>query len=171
MSHKRRKLTTEEIEAAQNLRGIWEAKQKERIERGQPKLTQEFAAYEFGITQGQVAKYLNGLIPLNTDMLLKFSELLDVEPTDIMPSFLRGQYKFKATRILDEAEQYGLNRTILNNALAAARQINEERNLRLSNHLIDNYAMSAYEKLAPISNEVTENITYLVLSLLMPKNK
>lgn len=81
MTTGRRALTAAEVEAARNLKRLWEEKKRPL------KLTQEKAAALMGITQGAVWQYLNARIPLGTDALLKWSGVLDVQPTEINPSF------------------------------------------------------------------------------------
>lgn len=53
-------------------------------------LTQEGIAYACGWkTQGAVHQYMNGLIPLNLEALLKFSAALGVAPESISPSLAK----------------------------------------------------------------------------------
>jgi len=69
-----------DIAASSALREIWNRKRKELG------LTQEKAAHELGFrTQAGVSHYLNGRTPLNTDVILKFAALLQVDPTAIRP--------------------------------------------------------------------------------------
>ncbi|NMP26885.1 helix-turn-helix domain-containing protein [Rahnella sp. SAP-1] len=76
----KRKLTEEDLAAAKRLKSIWTSK---RVALG---LTQEKAADLLGFnTQGAVSHYLNGVTPLNTDTVIKFSMLLNVKPEDIKP--------------------------------------------------------------------------------------
>lgn len=80
MKTKRKPLSDADREAAQNLRRIWD-KKKSNL-----KLTQDAAAEKLGFTtQGAVSHYLNGYTPLNTDAVLKFAALLEVQPDDIRP--------------------------------------------------------------------------------------
>ena len=74
----RKPLSPADLEAAKNLRRIWDEKHKLLG------LTQEKAAeiMKFN-TQGAVSHYLNGYTPLNTDAVLKFSALLQVSPSAI----------------------------------------------------------------------------------------
>jgi transcriptional regulator with XRE-family HTH domain len=79
---KRRDLTAHEKACAARLKAIWTQKRRELG------LTQEDAAHILGFkTQGMVSHYLNGYIALNTDALLGFSDLLDIQPQDIDPLF------------------------------------------------------------------------------------
>jgi transcriptional regulator with XRE-family HTH domain len=76
----KRKLTEEDLAAAKRLKAIWTSK------RAALGLTQEKAADLLGFnTQGAVSHYLNGVTPLNTDTVIKFSMLLMVKPEDIKP--------------------------------------------------------------------------------------
>lgn len=78
----RRPLTEQEIQAHKNLRKIWLAKKKDL------RLTQESAGDSMGYTQGAVSHYLNGIIPLNSNAIFKFAQLLDVDPTEISVDLL-----------------------------------------------------------------------------------
>ena len=70
------------MEAA-SLKLIWKQKKRDLG------LTQEKAAHIMGwSSQGAVAQYLNGKIPLNTDAKMKFAGLLKVSPISIWPSFV-----------------------------------------------------------------------------------
>lgn len=83
----RRSLTDAELEAQQNLRGIWNEKKK------QLKLTQESAAHEMGFkTQGAVSHYINGLIPLNLSAILSFAKLLQVSPAEISTKLVPAEF-------------------------------------------------------------------------------
>ncbi|CNJ97249.1 XRE family transcriptional regulator [Yersinia mollaretii] len=76
----KRKLSDEDLQAAERLRAIWNYK------RGMLGLTQEKAADIMGYnTQGAVSHYLNGVTPLNTDAVIKFASLLMVSPEEIRP--------------------------------------------------------------------------------------
>lgn len=78
----KRKLTTEEIRIAENLRRIFNDKKKELG------LTQEQAAHKLGwSTQGAVSQYLRAVIPLSLEVGLKFAKLLKVEPSEINPEW------------------------------------------------------------------------------------
>jgi len=168
MDTDKRELTYEELEAARKLRSIWDARKKEKAIQG-IKLTQENVGLEMNITQGQVGKYLNGLAPLNVTKVLEFARILEVEPTDIMPSFQFGDYKFSASKVSEDTN--GLNRFILNTAYSAANEINKERKLNLPNETVTDYAAQAYEALEEYEDDVTKNTIKLVLSILMPKKK
>ncbi|MFA0813991.1 LexA family protein [Microbulbifer epialgicus] len=79
MNKSKRKLTDSELQLAESLRRIWLAK------KGELGLNQEKAGAAMGITQGAVGHYLNGRIALNTEAIIKFARLLNVEPSDIDP--------------------------------------------------------------------------------------
>ena len=53
------------------------------------KLTQVTVAKTLGIKQSTLSQYLNGVIPLNTNMVLNLSEILKVEPGAISKSLFR----------------------------------------------------------------------------------
>jgi predicted transcriptional regulator len=48
-------------------------------------LTQRSAARELGISQSAVCQYLSGKIPLNLEIIIKFSKLFSVKPFEIDP--------------------------------------------------------------------------------------
>lgn len=76
----KRKLTDEDLQAAQRLKSIWNIRGKALG------LTQEKAADAMGFnTQGAVSHYLNAHVPLNTDAVIKFASLLQVSPEEIRP--------------------------------------------------------------------------------------
>jgi len=49
----------------------------------QPELTQRTAASKLKISQSATCQYLNGRIPLNTDIIIKFAKLFKVTPPEI----------------------------------------------------------------------------------------
>ena len=49
-------------------------------------LTQITASKQLGMSQPTLSQYLNAVIPLNTDTVFKFAELLRVDPVEIDPS-------------------------------------------------------------------------------------
>lgn len=73
-------LNHEEIALYKRLNRIWNLKRKELG------LSQEKAADMYGCSQGNISQYLNGKIPLNTDAIYKFAEILQVSPAEINPS-------------------------------------------------------------------------------------
>lgn len=73
-------LNPEEVALYKRLNRIWNLKRKELG------LNQEKAAEMYGCSQGNISQYLNGKIPLNTDAIYKFSEILRVSPDEINPS-------------------------------------------------------------------------------------
>jgi transcriptional regulator with XRE-family HTH domain len=75
-------LTKEQLEDAARLRAIFE--ERKTADRS---LTQETLAAACGWkTQSAAQQYLNGMVPLNLDALIKFSLALDVPVTDISPT-------------------------------------------------------------------------------------
>ncbi|MEN2673400.1 helix-turn-helix transcriptional regulator [Herbaspirillum huttiense] len=75
-------ISAEQLEDAARLRAIFEGRKRE-----DRSWTQERLAQECGWkTQSAAQQYLNGLVPLNLDALIKFSLALDVPVTDISPS-------------------------------------------------------------------------------------
>lgn len=48
-------------------------------------MTQVTAAKQLGITQPSLSQFLNCIVPLNTDMVLRFAELLEANPVEIDP--------------------------------------------------------------------------------------
>ena len=76
----RYKMTPECLEQARRLKNLWDIKKSDLG------LTQETAAKQLGFArQSTVSQYLNALIPLNTEAVLKFAKLLEIKPTDIDP--------------------------------------------------------------------------------------
>ncbi|MFO1434179.1 MAG: helix-turn-helix domain-containing protein [Candidatus Competibacteraceae bacterium] len=76
---KRRQLTIQQAESARFLLQIWNER---KVQLG---LTQKKAADMLGITQSAIGQYLHGIIPLNTDTVIKFARLLGVAPSEISP--------------------------------------------------------------------------------------
>jgi transcriptional regulator with XRE-family HTH domain len=76
------KLTTEQLRDAARLKKIFE--DRKAIDKS---MTQETLAAACGWkTQSAAQQYLNGLVPLNLDALIKFSLALDVPVTEISPT-------------------------------------------------------------------------------------
>lgn len=63
----------------QNLRRVWSNK------KSQLGLTQVKLSTLLGMKQPTVSQYLNGVIPLNTDIILEFARILQVNPREIDP--------------------------------------------------------------------------------------
>ncbi len=78
----KRPLTEREEHAAANLRRIWNYKKANGR-----KLVQKEAAAQFGVQQAMISHYLNGITPLGTVAIMKFSAFLRVPPTEIDPEF------------------------------------------------------------------------------------
>lgn len=71
--------TTEDRAKARRLKTIWTQR---KAELG---LTQIEASKKLNVKQPTLSQYLNCVIPLNTDMILKFSALLRISPSQIDP--------------------------------------------------------------------------------------
>lgn len=81
---KRRELTKEEQQWAANLKRLWLS--RGRSPKTGRKLSQEEAAERAGwVAQSTVSQYINGVIPLNTDAILKFADLIPCRPHEINP--------------------------------------------------------------------------------------
>lgn len=78
-----RNLTQADLDAAERLLKIWNARK-----RGRPGLTQENVAGDLGMTQGAVSQYLNGKIALGPVATLRFAKLLECNPLDIRPDLM-----------------------------------------------------------------------------------
>ena len=78
----RRPLTQAEKDAAMRLSAIWQAKKKKLG------ITQETAAAQFGCNQSTISHYLTGRIPLNVAAILKFAQILRINPSEIDPNLL-----------------------------------------------------------------------------------
>lgn len=77
-----KKLTNEQMQDAARLKKIFE--DRKAIDKS---MTQESLAAACGWkTQSAVQQYVNGMVPLNLDALIKFSLALEVPVTDISPS-------------------------------------------------------------------------------------
>lgn len=74
-------LTPDQTQVADSLKALWLSR-KDALE-----LTQAKAAAAIGITQGSLTQYLNKHIAVNADFLLKFCELLRVDPADVHPQY------------------------------------------------------------------------------------
>lgn len=84
MSKPRRSITNKDLEAAKNLKRIWDQRKKDG---GWEHLTQEWAANEYGGTQGLISQYLLGRTAIGPVAVLKFSRILKVTPKQIRPDF------------------------------------------------------------------------------------
>ena len=79
--------------AVQNLRRIWNQKQREM------QINQSQAAEELGWTQGALSQYLNNITELNAAAVIKLANFLDVSPTDIDPSVQNIFHKVESIEI------------------------------------------------------------------------
>ena len=77
----KRIMTPQDKQAATNLYRIWNDKKRSLG------LTQEKASERLGISQSGFSQYVLGKVRLGDSILLKFSELLGVSPTDIREEF------------------------------------------------------------------------------------
>jgi phage repressor protein C with HTH and peptisase S24 domain len=78
-------LTPVQLADAARLRALYEQWKHGRRDAGEP-ASQEVVAGLLGFnSQSSVSQYVNGRIPLNISALLKFCELLAVQPSDISP--------------------------------------------------------------------------------------
>lgn len=79
---KRRELTNREKACATRLKALWlEKKHREG-------LSQEKAGEALGMSAGALNQYLNGKIPLNTDVTFRFAQYFGVPPQEINPEWL-----------------------------------------------------------------------------------
>ncbi|CAN5816522.1 hypothetical protein BH20PSE1_BH20PSE1_01370 [soil metagenome] len=80
-------MTQADKQAAANLRREWIKWQDARMRQGLGRKSQLEAAGDMGITQGAVSQYLNETMPLGTEAVLKFAQLLGVHPGEIRQDF------------------------------------------------------------------------------------
>lgn len=91
----KRNITPYDLENAKRLSAIW------RVKKTELGLTQIKLANLMGYkSQSAIAQYLNGDVPLNTDAIIRFAQVLGVEPKAINPelSFLQILSRNTATR-------------------------------------------------------------------------
>jgi len=110
LQQKGRVITDKHRQAAANLKRIWQECKSEH-----PEYTQDYIADRLdGITQGAISQYMNAIIALNTDAILKFSNFFCVEPDDIWPNFTEEFYPQSIPRrqglepfqVMEEQNQY-----------------------------------------------------------------
>ncbi|WP_257264224.1 helix-turn-helix transcriptional regulator [Endozoicomonas sp. ONNA2] len=82
-------ITQEDRNKAQKLKALFESKKKELG------LTQVKCAEKLKITQSAVSQFFNAIVPLNTDTILSFAELLETKPSDIDPKLSEDRFKTK----------------------------------------------------------------------------
>lgn len=85
------RLTPQQQEDAKRLKSLYEAKKK------QLGLSQASIAEDLGKSQGAVAHWLNGKLPLNAKAVAGFARLLQVNAADISPSIAREFTEHAAT--------------------------------------------------------------------------
>lgn len=71
--------TPEDFTASRNLLRLWRRKAPDL------NLSQNKLSRQWGISQGAVSRYINGILRLNAETVLKFAIALDVSPEDIDP--------------------------------------------------------------------------------------
>lgn len=97
-----KKLTEEQLQDAARLKKIFE--ERKASDRS---VTQESIAAACGWkTQSAAQQYLNGMVPLNLDALIKFSLALDVPVTEISPTL---GARIMAVRVAHNAASAGLS--------------------------------------------------------------
>lgn len=74
-------MTDLDFDAARNAKKIW-IKKKSELGLNQTKL-----ANLMGVSQGSVASWFNGHLPIGTDSLLALAKILKVDPREIRPEF------------------------------------------------------------------------------------
>lgn len=82
-------LSPEQKADAARLKEAFDAWRAARRDRGEP-ISQEAVASQLGFGQSALSQYLNGHIPLNAAVLVKFCDMLGVAPQDISPD-IAGQ--------------------------------------------------------------------------------
>lgn len=73
------------------LKAFFKAWQADRKARGLPHAQGEIAHDLFGFNQSSLSQYLNGHIPMNATVVMKFATVLGVEPTAINPTIARQE--------------------------------------------------------------------------------
>lgn len=81
---------------ATRLKAFFKMWQLAKKKKGEP-WSQEDVSDEFEFGQSALSQYLNGNIPLNADVLLKFSRVLGVPPASISPSIVEHEQKRAST--------------------------------------------------------------------------
>ena len=80
MTDERRKLTAHEKACAARLKAMWFAK------RNKEGLTQQDIAEFMGMSASAIGQYLNGKIPLNLKVIVKFAKYFNCDVSEIDPS-------------------------------------------------------------------------------------
>lgn len=89
-------LSPSQLAEAAKLKALFQEWQRKQKADGLP-FSQEAAAEILGFGQSAVAQYLNGKIPLNVDVGIKFSKLLGVPISDFGPSLVEQATKLAGT--------------------------------------------------------------------------
>ncbi len=84
-----RPITEEDKKRAQRLKALYQTKKKEIG------LTQVQCAEKLKISQSAISQFLNAIVPLNTDAILAFAELLETKPSEIDPKLSEDRFKTK----------------------------------------------------------------------------
>lgn len=93
----RRNITPEDLEAANNLRRIWNSKKRDL------RLTQEKVANDIGVTQGAISQYMKGTVALGIAVTLSFARILQVSPKEIRKDF---RYNVVSNDLTPEAIEF-----------------------------------------------------------------
>ena len=84
-----RPITDDDKKRAQRLKALYQTKKKEIG------LTQVQCAEKLKMSQSAISQFLNAIVPLNTDAILAFAELLETKPSAIDPKLSADRFKPK----------------------------------------------------------------------------
>jgi len=96
-------LSADQLSEAAKLKDLFREWQRSRKASGLPS-SQEAAAELLGFGQSALAQYLNGKIPLNVDVAVKFSNLLGIAMGAFTPSLAD-----QASRVVESLTSYAAN--------------------------------------------------------------
>lgn len=110
-----REITQKDRLHARNLNKLWKIKSKEL------QVTQLDAAKHFGVTQSAISQYLNCIVALNTDAILKFADFLKVPPQEIAPDIKIGLYRVskRTINVIDTIGKTMKNTNQINSAVTS----------------------------------------------------
>jgi plasmid maintenance system antidote protein VapI len=112
---KRRNLTDHEKACATRAKGLWLVKkEKERI-------SQIVAGDALGMTDSAFNQYINGKIPLNTDIVARMANYFGVSPRAIDPLWLNVGSESMETELLDMLNDYSRAEFLANLQKVAAK--------------------------------------------------
>lgn len=94
-----RRLTPQQISAAERLKGIFIERKSELS------LTQQKVADIMGVTQGAVYQWLNGKTPIGYKALVGFAKILQCEPELIFPE-LCAEFGGHLEQVMEKSEDY-----------------------------------------------------------------